>query len=118
LRCRQSIRKNLGSAVNPIFEGGSFSDPATRRLPVGNLINRLVGVALAYPFIQPMSDWLVRFEPDPARMTADFHLAFNAALALAFIAPAAGKCRAATSATGLRFTWISLSAIWTRPYPD
>ena len=35
---------NLGSAINPVFEGGRRDDPASYRLPVGNLINRLVGI--------------------------------------------------------------------------
>ncbi|HEV3397498.1 MAG TPA: Na/Pi cotransporter family protein [Xanthobacteraceae bacterium] len=78
---------NLGSAVNPLFEGGNFDDPASRRLPVGNLINRVVGVALAYPFLGLIGDALTRFEPHAGRMVAAFHLAFNVALALAFIRP-------------------------------
>jgi phosphate:Na+ symporter len=78
---------NLGSAINPLFEGGTFDDPASRRLPVGNLINRLVGVALAYPFLPAIADFMSRFEPHAGRMTADFHLAFNLILALAFIGP-------------------------------
>jgi phosphate:Na+ symporter len=78
---------NLGSAVNPVLEGGSFSDPASRRLPVGNLLNRLVGVVIAYPFLAPIADLLARFEPDASRITADFHLAFNLVLALVFIGP-------------------------------
>jgi phosphate:Na+ symporter len=76
---------NLGSAINPLFEGGSFDEPASRRLPVGNLLNRLVGVVAAYPFLGAIADLLVRFEPHPSRLIADFHLAFNAILALAFI---------------------------------
>jgi phosphate:Na+ symporter len=78
---------NLGSAINPLFEGGTFDDPASRRLPVGNLINRLFGVALAYPFLGAIADFMLRFEPHAGRMTADFHLAFNLILALAFIGP-------------------------------
>ena len=35
---------NLGSAINPLIEGGARGDPASRRLPLGNLFNRLVGV--------------------------------------------------------------------------
>jgi phosphate:Na+ symporter len=31
---------NLGSAINPMLEGGVGSDPASRRVPLGNLINR------------------------------------------------------------------------------
>src|SRR5204863_8661673 len=40
---------NLGSAINPVFEGGRRGDAASYRLPVGNLINRLVGVVLVAP---------------------------------------------------------------------
>ncbi|MFI2901507.1 Na/Pi cotransporter family protein, partial [Klebsiella aerogenes] len=32
---------NLGSAINPVFEGARRDDPASYRLPVGNLINRM-----------------------------------------------------------------------------
>ena len=76
---------NLGSAINPLLEGGRPGNPASRRLPVGNLINRLVGLLVVLPFLQPIAAVFERFEPNPARMTADFHTAFNLALALAFI---------------------------------
>jgi phosphate:Na+ symporter len=75
---------NLGSAINPVLEGGS-SNPASRRLPVGNLINRVIGVAVVLPFLQLIADAFTRLEPNPARMAADFHTAFNIALALVFI---------------------------------
>src|ERR1700748_3693559 len=42
---------NLGSAINPVFEGARRDDPASYRLPVGNLINRLVGILLVAPFL-------------------------------------------------------------------
>jgi phosphate:Na+ symporter len=76
---------NLGSAVNPIFEGVHQDNPMTWRLPVGNLLNRVVGVALVMPFLDPIADALRTFQPDMARMTAEFHVAFNVALALAFV---------------------------------
>jgi phosphate:Na+ symporter len=76
---------NLGSAINPILEGGSSSNPASRRLPVGNLINRVIGVVVVLPFLEPIANAFTRLEPNLARMTADFHMAFNIALALAFI---------------------------------
>jgi phosphate:Na+ symporter len=76
---------NLGSAINPVLEGGSSSNPASRRLPVGNLINRVIGVAVVLPFLQPIADAFTRLEPNSARMAADFHTLFNIALALAFI---------------------------------
>jgi phosphate:Na+ symporter len=76
---------NLGSAINPVLEGGNARNPASRRLPIGNLINRVIGVVVVLPFLQPIADAFARFEPNPARMTADFHTAFNIALALVFI---------------------------------
>ena len=36
---------NLGTAINPVLEGGAGDDPVARRLPIGNLLNRGVGVA-------------------------------------------------------------------------
>jgi phosphate:Na+ symporter len=76
---------NLGSAINPVLEGGTSSNPASRRLPAGNLINRVIGVVVVLPLLQPIADALTRLEPNPARMTADFHMAFNVALAVVFI---------------------------------
>ena len=46
---------NLGSAINPLIEAGTRGDLASRRLPVGNLINRLVGVLIVLPFLQPIA---------------------------------------------------------------
>jgi phosphate:Na+ symporter len=76
---------NLGAAVNPILDSGTATNPASRRLPAGNMINRMVGVAVVFPFLQPIADFLVKIDPDPARMAADFHSAINIALALAFV---------------------------------
>ena len=76
---------NLGSAINPVLEGGRRGDPASYRLPVGNLLNRLVGVVLVLPFLQPVTDAFRSFEPNMAKMTAEFHIAFNVALAVGFI---------------------------------
>jgi phosphate:Na+ symporter len=75
---------NLGSAINPVLEGGHRGDPASYRLPVGNLLNRLVGIALVAPFL-PIADLLLSVQPDMAKMTAEFHIAFNVALAAIFI---------------------------------
>src|SRR5258708_7476109 len=78
---------NLGSAINPLVEGSRSDNPASRRLPLGNLLNRLIGCALVLPFLHPIADALARFEPNPSRMAADFHTAFNVALAAVFILP-------------------------------
>src|ERR1700733_8298126 len=78
---------NLGSAINPLLESGNRGDPASRRLPVGNMINRLVGILLALPFLQPIARELAAWQPDAAKMTAEFHMLFNIALAAIFIGP-------------------------------
>src|SRR6202034_2034719 len=57
---------NLGSAINPLIEAGVRGDPASRRLPVGNLINRLVGVLIALPFLGPIARELETLQPDAA----------------------------------------------------
>jgi phosphate:Na+ symporter len=76
---------NLGSAVNPLVEGGGHGDPASRRLPLGNLINRFVGILIAVPFLPAITRELTALQPDAARMTAEFHMLFNIALAAVFI---------------------------------
>jgi phosphate:Na+ symporter len=81
---------NLGSAINPLVEGSRSDNPASRRLPLGNLVNRIVGCVLVLPFLQPIADALSAFEPNPSRMAADFHSIFNLALAAIFILPLNG----------------------------
>src|SRR6201996_1272214 len=76
---------NLGSAVNPLFEGAKRDNPASYRLPVGNLLNRIVGVVLLVPFLGPIARHLEAWQPDLARLTAEFHVAFNLATAILFI---------------------------------
>jgi phosphate:Na+ symporter len=78
---------NLGSAINPLIEGGVRGDPASRRLPLGNLLNRLVGVLIALPLLPFLARELSALQPDAAKMTAEFHVAFNVVLAMAFIVP-------------------------------
>jgi phosphate:Na+ symporter len=76
---------NLGSAINPLFEGARRGNPTSYRLPAGNLINRVLGVALILPFLQPIAREFVVWQPDMSKMTAGFHIAFNVVLALIFL---------------------------------
>jgi phosphate:Na+ symporter len=75
---------NLGTALNPLLESGVGGDPAAKRLPIGNLINRLVGCALALTLLKWIGPALVAIEPDAGRAVADFHTGFNIVLALLF----------------------------------
>ena len=76
---------NLGSAINPMFEGARRDNPASYRLPLGNLANRLVGVLLVLPLLRPLAGLLQDWQPDLAKMTAAFHTLFNIATAILFI---------------------------------
>jgi phosphate:Na+ symporter len=78
---------NVGSALNPLIETSQRGNLASRRLPIGNLLTRLVGCALVLPFLQPIANLMQEYEPNPARLAADFHTAFNILLAILFIGP-------------------------------
>jgi phosphate:Na+ symporter len=84
---------NLGSAINPIVEGARRDNPASYRLPLGNLVNRLVGILLVAPFLQPIADHLIAWQPDLAKATALFHIAFNVATAVLFMGLLDGMAR-------------------------
>ncbi|WP_428485919.1 Na/Pi cotransporter family protein [Rhodopila sp.] len=75
---------NLGTAINPVLEGNTGGNPSARRLPVGNLINRVAGVAAVLLALPRLGGWIVTIDPDNARSVADFHTAFNIVLALVF----------------------------------
>jgi phosphate:Na+ symporter len=75
---------NLGAAINPVIEGPSGNDPAARRLPLGNLLTRIVGALLALPVLHVIDRFMVTLEPDNARLVADFHTLFNLATAFIF----------------------------------
>jgi phosphate:Na+ symporter len=76
---------NLGTAINPVLEGATGGNPAERRLPMGNLLNRGIGIVIALVALGPISRLVVLLEPDNARAVADFHTAFNLILALVFL---------------------------------
>ena len=76
---------NLGTAMNPLLESGVTGDPASKRLPVGNLVNRLAGVALGLALLNWIGPKLVTLDPEPARAVADFHTGFNLVMALMFL---------------------------------
>ena len=59
------VGANLGSAINPLIEGGGLKNPVARRLPLGNLINRVVGCALVVPFLQPIAAALTALDSNP-----------------------------------------------------
>jgi phosphate:Na+ symporter len=84
---------NLGSAINPLLETGGSTNPAQRRLPMGNLINRMAGCLLFLPWLEPIARLIHSIDPNPIRLAADFHALFNLVMALLFILPLASFAR-------------------------
>ena len=85
---------NLGSAVPPLLATAA-ADPEARRVPIGNLIFRLVGVAVAVPLLPFAAPYLALIEVESWRQVANFHTAFNIGLAvlfIPFIGPTARLC--------------------------
>jgi phosphate:Na+ symporter len=75
---------NLGTSLNPLFEAGSTGDPAAKRLPIGNLLNRVVGCILGLALLKVTGPWLVSFQPSAYRAVADYHTLFNLVMAALF----------------------------------
>jgi phosphate:Na+ symporter len=78
------IGANIGGALAPYVDQPP-SNPAARRVPLGNLITRLaVGIAFL-PFIVPLTHWLALAESSPARMAVNFHTLFSIVAAIVFL---------------------------------
>ena len=56
----------------------------------GLMTARIVGIAIALPLLGPIARELTALQPDMAKMTAEFHMLFNVALAAIFIGPLDG----------------------------
>ncbi len=75
---------NLGGAVPAVIS--TLGQPSTaRRVPLGNLMFRFIGVAALLPFIDLVAPYLAQLETAPARQVVNFHTGFNIALAVVFI---------------------------------
>ena len=73
---------NLGSALNPLLAVRGGPDRARLRLPTGNLLNRVAGIAVVLAALPTAAAWLVALDPAPVRLVANAHLAFNLATSL------------------------------------
>ncbi|MBS7326487.1 MAG: Na/Pi cotransporter family protein [Gammaproteobacteria bacterium] len=78
---------NLGSALNPLLEGMGSQNPAHRRMPLGNLLNRLLGCVIFVPLLPLLAEVMLGMDDSPARLIANFHVLFNLVMALVFILP-------------------------------
>jgi phosphate:Na+ symporter len=84
---------NLGGALPALIDA---STQAARRLPLGNLLVRATGVLVALPFLPVIAETLGRIDAGSGRLAVNFHLAFNLALAVAFLGPVDSVARLLT----------------------
>lgn len=75
---------NLGSAVLAMI-ATSGAGPQVRRLPIGNLIFKSAGAAVAIPFMPEIHVLMQQTGGAVHEQVVWFHLGFNAAIALLFI---------------------------------
>jgi len=87
---------NLGAAITPLLEGagswgardansGTAHNPAVRRLPVGNVLIRGIGVVLGLLLMPWVLAWIDQVSSDSARAVANMHTLFNLGVALLFL---------------------------------
>ena len=74
---------NLGTAVNPLLESDA-RNPATRRLPTGNLGTRMAGCLLGLALLPWAAD-IMGVLGDASHAVANFHLLFNLVVAACFM---------------------------------
>ncbi|NQV43904.1 MAG: Na/Pi cotransporter family protein [Rhodospirillales bacterium] len=75
---------NFGGAIAAVTMTLS-STAATKRIPLGNLGMRLIGVLIVLPLVPWVQPYIAMVDDTPARMIANFHLAFNVFLAVLFL---------------------------------
>jgi phosphate:Na+ symporter len=97
---------NVGSGLLGVLTTAR-SDIATRRLPVGNLVFKLVGCLLFVPWLPQARALLEQYLPAVPQQVVAFHLLFNVALALLFI-----------GLTGVLARWLEQWMVAPPPHPS
>ncbi len=75
---------NIGGTIAPLI-ATLRDNPDAMRIPLGNMLVRIVGVLACIPFLGFTLPYLTQWDPDHARQVVDFHTAFNIVLALCFL---------------------------------
>lgn len=75
---------NLGGGVTPLL-ATLGAEPEVRRVPLGNLVFRTIGVVAVLPALHLVAPYLAQIESEGWRQIANFHTAFNLALAIVFL---------------------------------
>lgn len=75
---------NLGGTIAPLVS--TMRDaPAAMRVPVGNMLMRLIGVLAILPFMSMIDPIIAALSSDPGRQLVNFHMIFNIVLAAVFL---------------------------------
>ncbi len=75
---------NIGGTIAPLIST-LRDNPDAMRIPLGNMLIRIVGVCALIPFIQMIMPYMDKIETDHAKQLVDFHTIFNICLAMVFL---------------------------------
>ncbi|MGH6945293.1 MAG: Na/Pi cotransporter family protein [Geminicoccaceae bacterium] len=84
MACTLVLGANIGGAL-PAVTATLAGEPAARRVPLGNLLFKLVGCLAVVPFVGLLVPYLQLLEADQTRLVVNFHTAFNLVLGLVFL---------------------------------
>lgn len=87
-----TLGANLGSGVLGVLATAK-SSVEVRQVPMGNLLFKIAGVALAAPFVGLWLRYVRPYLGEPATVVVMFHLSFNIVIALVFIGLTQGVAR-------------------------
>ncbi|KQB51768.1 Na/Pi cotransporter [Pseudomonas endophytica] len=73
---------NVGGTLPSVMSARSA---VARRLPVGNLLTRLLGTVILLPCLPALAEYLTHVDIGPAHVVVYLHTAFNVVLAVLFI---------------------------------
>nr|WP_298117768.1 Na/Pi cotransporter family protein [uncultured Pseudomonas sp.] len=88
------IGANIGSGVLA-FLNSSLQSPAGRRVALGSLLYKVIGLLLVMPLLDPLVHWLDSLNWNPAELVIAFHLLYNSLrclLMLPTVGPMARFC--------------------------
>ncbi len=75
---------NIGGTIAPLIST-LRDNPDSMRIPLGNMLIRIVGVLALMPFLDLVVPYLQKWDGDEAKLVVDFHTGFNILLAMAFL---------------------------------
>jgi len=75
---------NIGGTIAPLI-ATLRDNPTALRIPLGNMLIRIIGVSLTAPLVPMFQELLAPYADNAAREVVNFHTAFNIVLALTFL---------------------------------